>query len=139
MKWSWLALVIVLGSSGVWSAGCGDDDASGAAPVISNLTCDACDATGLALNVSQTIYGTFDFTDPDGDVERMQMDVLNPNGLTSVAPDTVLSNVAEVTAGSVNWNVTLTPSQTGTYELTLRLVDAEGNVSNELQDAFDVQ
>ena len=139
MKWSWLTLVVLVGSGGVWSVGCGDDDASGTAPSISNLTCETCDATPLALNESQTLYGSFDFADPDGDVELMQMDVLNPNGLTSVAPDTALSNVAGAETGSVSWNVTLAPTQTGTYELTLRLVDAEGNVSNELQDSFEVQ
>lgn len=139
MKWSWPTLVILLGACGVWSVGCGDDDDSGTAPTISNLTCDVCDATPLALDASHTLYGTFDFSDPDGDLEIMQVDVLNPNGLTSVAPDTALSNAAGVPESSVNWNLTLTPSQAGTYVLTLRVVDAEGHVSNEITDSFDVQ
>jgi hypothetical protein len=137
MRKSRLALVVLVCCFGVWALGCGDDDGdSGTAPAISNLTHDA---TTLTLNVQGLISGSFDFTDPDGDAELMQVDIVMPDGQSGVVPDTVLTGVAGLTAGTINWNLSLTPTQAGTYDFTLRVVDEQGNVSNELQESFDAQ
>ncbi len=137
MRKSGLTAVVFLCCFGVWSVGCGDDDSdSGTAPTISNLTHDA---TTLTLNEQGLIMGSFGFTDPDGDADLMQIDIMMPNGQPVAVPDTVLTGVDGLTAGTINWNLTLTPPLAGTYDITLRVVDVEGNVSNELQDSFDAQ
>ncbi len=135
MRKSNLALIVLTCCLGAWTGGCGDDD-SGAAPSISNLTHDA---TTLSLGEQGLILGSFDFTDPEGDGDLMQIDITMPDGQAGVVPDTVLTGVAGLTAGTINWNLSLTPTQAGTYDFSIRMVDEQGNVSNELLGSFDAQ
>lgn len=137
MRKSGLTLVALMCCLGVWAVGCGDDDGdTGTAPAISNLTYDA---SPLALNEQGLLLGSFDFTDPDGDADLMEIDIAMPDGQPGVVPDTVLNGVEGMTAGTINWNLTITPTQAGTYDFAIRVVDEQGNVSNELQGSFDAQ
>jgi len=137
MRRSGLTVVVLMFCLGLWAVGCGDDDGdTGTAPAISNLTYDA---SGLTLNEQGVVLGSFSFTDPDGDADLMEIDVTMPGGQPALVPDTVLTGVEGVTAGTVNWNLTLSPSQAGTYDFAIRVVDVGGHVSNELQGSFDAQ
>lgn len=117
---------------------CDDDgkENKGTAPTITNLTHDS---TILTVQVQGIINGTFDFSDPDADLDVLELDVVMPDGQTPSTPDTSLAGVKGVEAETINWSLVSIPPIAGTYDFTLRVVDEEGNESNELAGSFEAE
>jgi hypothetical protein len=106
----------------------------GSPPQISNFTIHQ-----PLLSMDQvTLAGSFDFTDPDGDVlytgataGSAQLQFIRTGGCTVTATGDFL-NKAGTTSGRVEFNYTYKAGTLATGNLTLqfRLVDAAGNASN---------
>jgi hypothetical protein len=121
---------------------------SGTAPTVSNIS-----VTPLLAATNPDIVvqlkGSFDFTDPDGDIIytgsdsgsakiRFTMTGLNGCTLTSTGP---YLDKAGVTSGHVEFTTATFKAGTmslGTFTVTFRLIDAAGNQSNSLSTSQSI-
>jgi hypothetical protein len=117
---------LLLLSSCLAIAACSDD---GNAPTISNLT-----ATPASVPVGQqsTVSGTMGFSDPDGDLDQLGVEVTLPDQSKQTLPMSDLQNVGTMTEGTLGWALFITPPAAGTYRLSLWITDIDGKQSNHL-------
>ncbi len=113
---------------------CTSDD--GTAPTISNLT-----FAPAALPVGQqtTVSGTLAFSDPDGDLDQLGVEVTLPDQSKQTLPMTDLQNVGTMTDGSVAWALIIAPPTAGAYRMSLWITDADGHASNHLEASATAQ
>jgi hypothetical protein len=126
---------VLLLSSLLSLAACGSDD-DGTAPAISNL---AFTPTTLTAGLQTTLNGTLAFTDPDGDLADLGVELTLPDQSKQSLPMTPLQNVGTMTSGTIAWALIVTPPTAGTYQLELWIVDAEDHASNRLGGTITVQ
>jgi hypothetical protein len=113
---------------------CADDDTT--APTISNLT--ASPAT-LPVGTQTTVSGTVTFSDPDGDLEQLGVEVTLPDQSKQTLPMTNLQNVGTMTDGTIAWALIVVPPAAGPYKMSLWITDADGHTSNHLEASATAQ
>lgn len=116
-------------------AACASDD-NGTAPTISNLTLSP---STLPVGQQTTINGSLGFSDPDGDLVDLGVELTLPDQSKQTLPMTALQNVGTMTNGSIAWALIVVPPTAGTYRLALWIVDANGNESNRLDGTAAAQ
>jgi hypothetical protein len=100
------------------------------APSISNLQFSPASApqgSGVA-----TVYGSMNFTDPDGDLARIRITSLATGAFTDATVTTT------ATSGTVSAVVAVDTSVAGAFGFTVQAFDARGNASNSLNGTFTV-
>jgi hypothetical protein len=114
-------------------AACTDDPT---APTISNMTYSP---TSLPVGVQTTITGNVKFTDPDGDLDQLAVEITLPNQSKQMLPMVDLQSVGSMTDGSFAWAMIVVPPTAGTYDMSLWVVDASGLESNKLEGSATAQ
>ena len=109
-------------------AACTTDDST--APTISNLTYSP---SSLPVGQQSTISGMLAFSDPDGDLDQLAIEVTLPDQSKQTLPMTDLQNVGTMTDGQIGWALIIVPPAAGAYHMSLWITDAEGNASNHLE------
>ncbi|MEE8408796.1 MAG: hypothetical protein V3T05_04255 [Myxococcota bacterium] len=117
-------------------AGCGSEDDSSGAPVLSNLTYSPQTITAGSLT---TINGTFDFTDADADVTTFSVSVTDPTSTTTTVGPNPAQNVLGKTVGTVGFSLLLNATTAGIYALELWMTDDAGQDSNKLSGNVTAQ
>ena len=112
---------------------CTDDST---APAISDLTFSP---SSLPVGQQTTISGTIKFSDPDGDLDQLGVEVTLPDQSKQTLPMTDLQNVGTMTDGTIGWALIMAPPQAGTYHMALWITDADGNKSNHLDASATAQ
>lgn len=109
-------------------AGCSSSN-DGAAPTISQLA-----FTPMTVPTGQQtlVSGTFTFADEDGDLDQLGIDVTLPDNSDQSLPMTDLQNVADMTSGTIGFQLFLTPPAAGSYKFALYVTDEGDNESNAL-------
>lgn len=107
---------------------CASDDST--APTISNLTFSP---SSLPVGQQTTVSGNFGFTDPDGDLDQLGVEVTLPDQSKQSLPMTDLQQVGTMTDGTIAWALIIAPPSAGTYHLSLWITDGDGNTSNHLE------
>lgn len=115
-----VVLAVLVGS------GCAEDDDSGSAPTIASVTLMP---DHVAVGMQVMVGGTVAFSDPDGDVENIELDLGSPDGMHS-AMEVEVSGADGVEQGTVAFTVTLMLPAAGNYAILTQLVDTQGNFSN---------
>ena len=105
---------------------CADEDDSGGAPTIVSVSLTP---DHVAVGAQAMVSGTVPFTDPDGDVENIEIDLATPDGMHS-SMEVEVSDVDGVVEGTVLFTVTLMLPAAGSYPISVQLVDTQGNFSN---------
>jgi hypothetical protein len=113
---------------------CASDDTT--APTISNLTFSP---TALPVGQQTTVSGTVAFSDPDGDLDQLGVEVTLPDQTKQALPMTDLQNIGTMTDGSIAWALIIVPPTGGTYRMSLWITDADGHASNRLEAAAAAQ
>jgi hypothetical protein len=115
------------------SLGCGG--VQGTPPVISNLVYSP---KTIAVGQATTISGTVDFTDIDGDVDKIAI-TLSAAGQTQTLPETTVQNTSGVKQGTLNFALEVGTASAGTAQFSVALIDKAGNESNALMGAVTAQ
>lgn len=108
----------------------------GTPPEISALSYQPDTAT---VGETVTIAGTLDFADEDGDLDLIAITAIDPDGIVSDLPPTMIQGVDGMTSGTIGIQVFLVVSKAGTYDFDLFVVDADGNESNRLSGVVEAQ
>jgi len=82
---------------------------------------------------SKSVYGNFNFNDPDGDIVSLRI-------TTSIGDDEIspLSSMEGRTSGSVYAYANLNTTQLGEVSYTISVIDSSGNESNKLYGTYNV-
>jgi hypothetical protein len=120
MKWITAALLAAALSA------CAEDDDHGTAPSLASISLNP---DHVAIGVQAMVTGTLAFTDPDGDVETIELDLGSPDG-THSAMEVEVSGADGVAEGTVAFSVIVKLPAAGSYPIAAQLIDAEGNASN---------
>jgi hypothetical protein len=91
----------------------------------------------LTYQVAGTIMGQVGFRDPDGDCHLMAIGVVTPDGvLTEAAPvDTATEHLL---FANVPFSFTITPTQHGAHQISVRLIDDTGLSTDPSRGAITV-
>jgi hypothetical protein len=115
------------------TVGCDEDD-TGESPTIENLVLPA---EGLVVGMQATLSGSVDFSDPDGDVDQIEL-TLTPPTVASVTTAADVIGADGQTTGQTAIALAVLPPEAGEYALSVIILDAEGNESNSLETTFTV-
>ena len=115
-------------------AACTTDD--NAAPTISNLTYAP---NTMTVGVQTTISGSLDFSDPDGNLDQLAVEVTLPDQSKQMLPMTDLQNVGTMTEGTIAWALIVVPPSAGRYDMKIWITDVEGDPSNQLSGSAMAQ
>lgn len=107
-------------------AACSD---GGDPPEISNLTMTP---QTVPVGAATTVSGTMNFSDADGDVDKIAAAVIVPGGARTELDPVPVQTVGDPTAGMVNYAFLIAPPSPGSYTVELWLIDDSGNESNLL-------
>ena len=134
-----LSLVLALSIIRCGGGGGGDGGGSGTAPSISGLTYSP---TAVYVNAGggQTdITGTFDFTDPDGNLSSLVMVVLDSGGQTVQTSTIAIAGVAGLTSGTIQGAVTIPTLTAGNFTVQIYVTDTAGLRSNTIEFIFPIK
>jgi hypothetical protein len=115
---------------------CGSEDATGVAPVLTNLTYSPTTVTAGAV---ATITGTVTFADADADVSQFAISARSPIGQTSTIGPRTAEGALGKTGGRLGFAVQLDPQIAGIYSLEIWMVDEAGNESNRLRGTVEAE
>jgi len=117
---------------------CGDEDeeSSGTAPAIDSLVY-APDT--LTVGTASVIEATFNFADPEGDVDMFVIEVNPPDGVVVPAIQGATAGTSGLTAGALSLMLALNPPVAGNYDFTITVMDSAGNTSNGLSGTLTAQ
>lgn len=121
MKWITVAAL----ATALLSA-CSEDDDHGTAPTLESISLTP---DHVAVGVQATVMGSVAFTDPDGDIENIELDLASPDG-THSSMEVEVSGADGIAEGTVAFTVSLILPAAGSYPIAAQLIDAEGNASN---------
>jgi hypothetical protein len=105
---------------------CADEHDSGTAPTIASVSLMP---DHVAVGVQVMVGGSVEFSDPEGDVETIELDLGSPDGMHD-AMEVDVSNAHGVEQGTVAFTMVLMLPAAGSYSILTQLVDGEGNFSN---------
>lgn len=117
------------------ASGCDETEETGTPPSLDAFTLDAAD---VVVGAPSTLRGTLELTDPDGDVTEAELTLLEPSGAEGTMA-TPIAGVEGRTEATVGLQVTVLAPVVGIYEVTGVLLDAEGNASEPVTSAFEVE
>ena len=106
---------------------CADD--AGTPPTISSLMYSP---NTVARGQQSTITGTLLFSDDDGDLAQLAVEVTLPDATKQTLPATDIRGVGDTKEGTLGFQMILVPPASGTYRFTLFLTDDGDNESNRL-------
>lgn len=121
-------------------AGCGGNGGGsvGTAPSISNLLFSP-SAVYVNEGGGQTdIVGTFDFTDPDGNLSSFTIIVQDSNGHTVQSETTAIAGVSGLTSGTIQGVVTIMTTTAGDFSVQIYVTDTSGLSSNTIEFIFTI-
>jgi N-acetylneuraminic acid mutarotase len=131
-------LLLVAGCGGGGGGGGGPAPLpSGTAPQISNFVFSPEFVFVDEGGGQADIFGTIDFTDPDGDVAQLVLDIFDGSGQL-VANLTEAIPVSGITSGTLQGAVTVGTGVVGYYSVSIHLVDDTSRVSNTLTGQFRI-
>ena len=110
---------------------CETDDA-GEAPTIESASFDA---SAVRVGEQSMMSGIVEFTDADGDVESVELEIGPPSG-APLGLSTPAVGASGMTAGSLQVVVSLIAPTAGRYGVVVRLHDAEGHASPPYESEF---
>ncbi len=134
-----IALSLVFALSVIRCGGGDDGVSSGTAPSISGLTYYP---TAVYVNEGggQTdVVGTFDFSDPDGNLSSLVMVILDSGGQTLQTSTTAIAGVAGLTSGTIQGAVTIPTSTAGDFTVQIYVADTAGLRSNTIEFIFPIR
>jgi N-acetylneuraminic acid mutarotase len=125
------------GGGGGGAAGGPAPTPTGTAPQITNLTFYP-EFVFVGEGGGQTdVFGTVDFTDPDGNVTQFVLDVFDSTGQL-VANLTESISASGITSGTLQGGITITTDIVGFYTISVHLVDGTSRSSNSLTGEFRI-
>lgn len=127
-----LAACVLLVAAGCGGGG-GDGGAPASTPSISNLAYSPSSALQLEGDGEITIVGTFDFTDPGGDLATLN---LSSQGETLSIP---IEGVAGLKSGTIEGSLLIDTSAIGSYTFEIYVTDQGGRRSNTLSGRFEIK
>jgi len=133
-----LLLSYVLLLAGCFGSGGGDSGSTGTAPSISNFSYSP---TTVYVNEGggQTdIAGTFDFTDPDGDLSSLTMTVFDSGGQIVQSETITIAGVSGLMSGTIQGSVTITTTTAGNFTVQIYVTDTRGLISNTIEFIFKI-
>ncbi|HEY5924658.1 MAG TPA: hypothetical protein VIV11_23425 [Kofleriaceae bacterium] len=113
---------------------CTTDDNT--APTISNL---AYSPMTMPVGTQTTITGSLNFSDPDGDLDQLAVEITLPDASKQTLPMTDLQNVGSMTEGTIAWALIVVPPAAGRYDMKIWITDIEGEPSNQLMGSAMAQ
>jgi N-acetylneuraminic acid mutarotase len=84
------------------------------------------------------IIGTFDFTDPDGNLSSVTITVTDSGGQTVQSETTAIADVSGLTSGTIQGAVTITTTTAGDFAVKIFLTDTSGLRSNTIEFIFTI-
>lgn len=126
------AFVLVLAAAAVSACSHGSH---GTAPTIDMLSLDPATAK---VGAQTTITATVHFTDPDGDIDTVDVEIEPPSAQATTMSADIVGADGE-TDGKAEFLLTVVPPEAGDYGVRITVVDTQGNRSNELDATFTVQ
>lgn len=88
--------------------------------------------TTVIVDGEDVINGTFEFSDPEGDADRLVFEVVLPDGNTRVIGPHSVQDLFRRTRGTVTFSLRFARDPAGRYEVTVWLMDRNGWESNRL-------
>jgi hypothetical protein len=114
-------IVLFSGIVGFGLLGCQQDDEDNEAPQILALELDEAQ---LHANTAHNMGGVLRFRDVDGNVSRMEIEIVTPSQVVVQANDVDLETLAGgLIEGEIRFALLFLPLETGTHEMRFRLVD----------------
>ena len=113
---------------------CASDDTT--APTISNLTFSP---NALPVGQQTTVSGMVTFSDPDGDLDQLGVEITLPDQSKQTLPMTDLQNVGSMTDGAIAWALIIALPTAGAYRMSLWITDVDGHDSNRLEASATAQ
>lgn len=124
------AAILVAVSTLLTACGGGDGDGvSQQPPQISNFTFIP---TALYVDTIQPFQGSFDFTDPNGDLASATLEILSSTGTLLQTETIPISGVSGMKSGSIEGEVDGDTSTAGTFTVRVYVTDRAGLRSNTL-------
>jgi hypothetical protein len=127
-------ILSTLGSGG----GGGGGDGSGTAPSLSNLQYSPQAAFINDGGGFIDIFGTIDFTDPDGDLASFVIIVFDSSHVEVGRLSGPIVGAAGITAGQAAFVMTVDTTVAGDFSFSTYVVDSKGNQSNALNGTFPI-
>ncbi len=124
------ALIVLIGSLGA----CASEEEMGDAPVIQSWTVQA---DAVALGLPSVLAGTLVFADPDGDLDQAEIEIIDPDG-TALMTTADIAGVDGVSEGSVGVQVSFVAQTAGVFEVSVVLLDVQGNASAPASSTFEI-
>jgi N-acetylneuraminic acid mutarotase len=84
------------------------------------------------------VYGTFDFTDPDGDLSSMTLTVIDENIQTVISETTLIQGIEGLTSGTIQGGITIPTTISGDFTVRIQVTDASGFDSNTIEFVFRI-
>ena len=130
-----LAILLTTAITGCSSSGGGS---SGVAPTISGLS-----FSPSAVYVNEgggqaDISGTFDFTDPDGNLSTFTVIVHDPGGRVVQSETSGITGVSGLTSGTIQGSVTITTTTAGVFSVQIYVTDTSGLSLNTIEFVFTI-
>ena len=113
---------------------CADD--AGTAPTISSLVYNP---NTVARGQQSTVTGSILFSDDDGDLAKLGVEVTLPDATKQTLPSTDLQGVGDMTEGTIGFQMIFVPPASGTYRFSMFIVDDANNESNRLEGMLTAQ
>lgn len=120
----------------VTSCGGSGGASSGTAPSISNLSYSPTAAYVNDGGGEIDISGTFDFVDPDGDLNSLIITVQDSNGQIVQSETITIGGVSGLKSGTIQGLVTIPTTVSGDYRVQIYVIDTAGLRSNSLESGF---
>ncbi len=116
--------------------GGGGDSTDPSAPRISRL--EYSPQAVYASDATIEIGGSFDFSDPDGDVASLTFSLIDAAGVTLDSETLAITDAAGLTSGRLAGSVSAVADTPGNYRIALFVTDSGGQRSNTLSGDFRV-
>ena len=116
-------------------AACSSSSSHGTAPTVSALNLSP---TDLKVGSANTVTGTMQFADPDGDLVEIDSEV-HVGAQTQTLPATQLAGVSGQTVGTLQLTVLVQPTAAGQIDFFVWVTDKQGNSSNRLTTVFQAK
>lgn len=136
-KYCLIALAIVFAGCG---GGGGDSgSSSGTAPQISNLSFFPLSVYEYDGDGQIDISGTFDYEDPDGNLDTVTVVVKDSDGHIVQSETITIAGVSGSTSGTIEGSFTVSTTVAGNYTVQIYVTDTTGLRSNTIEFIFEIK
>lgn len=118
--------------------GGGGSSSSGTAPSISNLSYFPTSAYVNDGGGQTDIIGTFDFIDPDGNLNSVTIIVQDSGGQIVQSETITITGVSGLTSGTIQGEFTITTTTAGNFTVQIYVTDTSGLRSNTIEFIFKI-